>query len=161
MLCKPANLILLISIGGAVYHLITGEYTTLLWWLLVGVFGVATFQSLCIGNFENMAWFLMLIPVILVCFFMAIAILASSIRVRTVIPCQYCKRQGCDGSCRRPRPKCNRSSCDGTCETCMTPCHYCMKQGCDGSCRRPRPRCNRPGCNGTCSICIKEISVQE
>jgi hypothetical protein len=118
MLCKPANLILLISIGGAVYHLITGEFTTLLWWILVGVFGVATFQGLCMGNFESVAWVLMSLPVLLVCFFMAVALLAS-IQVRNVIPCHHCKRPSCDGSCYRPKPRCNRPSCNGTCNICV------------------------------------------
>jgi len=107
MLCKPANLILLISIGGVVYHLLSGDYQVLMWWALVGVFGVATFQGLCMGNFESIAWILMSIPVLLVCFFMAIALVASSIRVRNV-------NKNDDGPCNKPMPRCNRSRCSNS-----------------------------------------------
>jgi len=112
MLCKPANLILLISIAGTLYHLLTGEYKIVLWWLIVGIVGVATFQGLCMGNFENIAWVLMLIPVLVVCFFMAVALLASSMRIKNVYtgPCNECKEKP---KCNGPKPKPNQCKCLG------------------------------------------------
>jgi hypothetical protein len=82
----------------------------MLYWALVGVFGVGTFQGLCMGSFENIAWALMVIPVLVLCFFMAVALLASSIRIRNVVSCDSCGRRSCNRSCRKPKPKCHRSS---------------------------------------------------
>ena len=89
MLCKPANLILLVSIAGVIFHVLTGQFRVVLWWTLVGILGAGTFQGLCMSEFENVAWVLMLIPVMVVCFFFAVALLASSMRIKNEIkvPC--------------------------------------------------------------------------
>jgi hypothetical protein len=39
-LCKPANLLLLISVAGALYHLIVFDVRTAMWWVAVGILGV-------------------------------------------------------------------------------------------------------------------------
>ena len=115
-LCQPATMIVLISAAGAVYHLLTGNGRGIIWWLFVGLFGGAVFQGLCIGGLEPMAWAMMMLPVLLVCFFLALALFSSSIRVQEQqIPQGQGKGQGqgqghgrgdpC-GRCGRPEPEC-------------------------------------------------------
>jgi len=67
------------------------------------------------GNIENAAWFLMLIPVLVVCFFFAVALLASSLRINNVVdvPCGSCKqiqpshdKPKCHGKPSHDKPKC-------------------------------------------------------
>jgi hypothetical protein len=134
-LCKPANLMLLISIGGALYHMIVLDVSTALWWVAVGIIGVATFQGLCYSGVEVLAWLVMMIPVLLLCFFLAIALLASSMRIRNVRvePNGYrhhCQRSECQ------RPECQRPKCQ-------------------------RPKCQRPTCDGSCTICTKEYEGEQ
>jgi hypothetical protein len=95
-LCKPANLILLISIGGTLYHLLFLDIHTAMWWVAVGILGVATFQGLCYSGVETLAWLIMLIPVLLLCFFLAVALLASSMRIRNFKEESACTRTRCN-----------------------------------------------------------------
>ena len=90
------------------------DVSTALWWVAVGIIGVATFQGLCYSGVEVLAWLVMMIPVLLLCFFLAIALLASSMRIRNVRvePQQQCQRPKCQ------RPKCQRPTCDGSCTIC-------------------------------------------
>jgi hypothetical protein len=83
-LCQPANIILIVSIAGVVYQLLVGEYYSVFWWIMVGVFGSGTFQLLCNGGLSPLAWILMMIPVLIVCFFMAIALFASQLRIQNI-----------------------------------------------------------------------------
>jgi hypothetical protein len=97
MLCKPATFICLVSIAGVIYHLFAGHAMVSVWWAILGIFGVGTFQVLCMFNMEHAAWFLMVIPVMVVCFFLAIAVLASSMRIKNVemVPCK-CRKRPCN-----------------------------------------------------------------
>ena len=92
MLCQPSTAILLLSIAGIIYHVATGRYTTAIWWILVGVFGTGVFQALCFGGLEPVAWVLMMIPVIIICFFLAVALFASRMRIENImsVPCDRC-----------------------------------------------------------------------
>jgi len=91
-LCKPASAILLVSVAGTIYHLLVGDYTGMIWWLLVGVTGTGVFQGLCYGGLEPVAWVLMAIPVLIVCFFLAVALFASRMRIENImkVPCDRC-----------------------------------------------------------------------
>ena len=101
-LCKPATAILLVASAGVLYHLIVGEMYNVLWWLIVGFLGTGVFQALCSGGIEPVAWVLMLIPVLIVCFFLAVALFASSIRVNE----RPESRPACNKPkpCRKPKP---------------------------------------------------------
>jgi hypothetical protein len=75
------------------------------------------------GNIENAAWFLMLIPVIVVCFFFAVALLASSLRINNVVdvPCGSCKQiqHGHDKPrCPGNTPKCGNAPNCGNAPKC-------------------------------------------
>ena len=83
-LCQPANILLVVSIAGVIYQLIVKEYSSVVWWLMVGVFGTGTFQLLCSGGLSPLAWILMMIPVLIVCFFLALALFASQLRIENV-----------------------------------------------------------------------------
>jgi hypothetical protein len=91
-LCQPSMTILLVSVAGALYHLIVGDWSGMMWWLTVGLFGTGVFQALCFGDLEPVAWVLMAIPVLIVCFFMAVALFASQLRINNVrkVPCNRC-----------------------------------------------------------------------
>ena len=106
-LCKPASTILIISVAGILYHFLTGRITVMIWWLLVGIFGAGVFQTLCNGGLEPIAWTLMLIPVLIVCFFLAVAIFSSSVRINT-----------------QRKVSCYEEQCEEQCEdsTCVVPC---------------------------------------
>jgi len=82
-LCKPTSAILLVSMAGTLYHVLMGEMDTATWWLIVGAMGTLVFQSLCYGGLESLAWVLMLIPVMVVCFFFAVALFSSYVRIST------------------------------------------------------------------------------
>jgi len=82
-LCKPTSAILLVSTAGVLYHVLMGEMDTATWWLIVGALGTLVFQSLCYGGLESLAWVLMLIPVMVVCFFFAVALFSSYVRIST------------------------------------------------------------------------------
>ena len=86
----------------------------MLWWTLVGILGAGTFQGLCLAEFENVAWVLMLIPVMVVCFFLAVALLASSLRIKNEVhvPCAGHEREGCK---EIRRPTCKRHEPDRPC----------------------------------------------
>ena len=106
-LCKPANLILLISIAAILYHILVWDFGTAVWWFITGVVGTVTFQGLCYGGFESGAWILMFIPVLIVCFFLAVALLASSMRIKNIRSRPY-----------SGKPKCNRTRACG-CQNCV------------------------------------------
>jgi len=122
-LCKPATAILLISVAGAIYHLATGHYHVVLMWLLIALFGTGIFQGLCYGGLEPIAWTLMLIPVLIVCFFLAVALFASSMRIENInkLPCNRRHEGRCDHERnKRPRrPRCNRAPKCGGCAQCQ------------------------------------------
>lgn len=136
MLCQPSLVILLVSVAGAIYHLLVGSGHGVLWWLAVGAVGSSTFQGLCYGGMEALAWVLMLIPVLLVCFFLAVALFASSMRIRNVetVPCR--RRHGHPCGC----PRCQDSSSSAVCPSCQGSgcrhcragggCPYCLGSGC-------------------------------
>jgi len=108
-LCKPSGAILLVAVAGSLYHLLVGDMHGLMWWLIVGLFGTGVFQALCIGGLEPIAWVLMSIPVLIVCFFLAVALFASKMRIENVrkVPCD---RDGNhhEHECTRPKPRCNK-----------------------------------------------------
>ena len=89
-LCKPSLAIALISTAGVIYHLLSWDMRGLMWWAGVGILGTGTFQVLCFGGLETLAWVLMLIPVMVVCFFFAVALLSSQMRIRNFmkLPCR-------------------------------------------------------------------------
>lgn len=117
-LCKPSIAILLVAVAGTLYHLLAGDLHAMVWWLLVGIFGTGVFQSLCYGGLEPIAWVLMAIPVLIVCFFLAVALFASRMRINNVrqVPCDRCgqprhdQHHSCRPRCNRPRP-CACDSC--------------------------------------------------
>jgi uncharacterized membrane protein len=82
-LCKPATAILLVAGAGSLYHALVGEYDTMTWWLVTAIFGTGAFQALCYGGLEPIAWLLMLLPVLIVCFFFAVALFSSYLRITT------------------------------------------------------------------------------
>lgn len=188
-LCQPATAILLVSVAGVLYHLLAGHAAAILWWIVVGVFGGGIFQVLCRGGLEPVAWILMLIPVLIVCFFLAVALFAARMRIQNVreVPCGRCgqPRGGC-GCEPAKKPRCNRSRCDGSCPSCLwggggpgiddeyaaggkvtteqftdsCPCQSC---GCIGG---PCPDCGRAGqkpcndCGGSgCPYCAYAATV--
>jgi hypothetical protein len=136
-LCQPSLAILLISIAGVLYHLIVGAGRGIMWWLAVGVVGTAVFQALCFGGLEPLAWVLMMIPVLLVCFFLAVALFSSSVRIKNVekVPCGRCGQPppcGCDGS-GSSRHHRHRRSCDDDNDDCPgddNDCPFCHSGGC-------------------------------
>jgi len=117
-LCQPASIILLVSVAGILYHFLTLDFLGILYWVSVGVVGTGVFQALCHVGYEPIAWILMAIPVLVVCFFLAVALFASSMRIGNIrkVPCNRCGNPGCGGGCDRHRhhkkPKCNRTRCD-------------------------------------------------
>jgi hypothetical protein len=131
MLCQPALAILLISVAGVLYHLAVGSGQTVMWWLAVGAVGTAVFQGLCYGGLDSLAWVLMLIPVLLVCFFLAVALFASSMRIQNV------EKVRC-GRCGHHRP-CGCNKKDG--EDDLPPCGGCGTPGCP-YCRHHHRRCD-------------------
>lgn len=126
-LCQPSTTILLVSIAGVIYHLLAGDMHAITWWLLVGLVGTGVFQGLCFGGLEPVAWVLMSIPVLIVCFFLAVALFASRMRIENVrqVPCDRCGRAkpscGCGGN--EEKPRCNRTRCD-LCQGCG--CPHCL-----------------------------------
>jgi hypothetical protein len=136
-LCQPSNVILLVSVAGSLYHLLMGQVRTMLWWVMVGLFGTGIFQALCFGGLEPVAWVLMFIPILVVCFFLAVALFASRMRIENImsLPCDRCghpqRSCGCgsgSGSGGEPsaeKPRCNRTRC-GRCGGCG--CPYCVPQ---------------------------------
>jgi hypothetical protein len=123
-LCQPATAIVVVAIAGMLFHLLAGHGASVLWWLMVGVFGGGIFQALCRGGLEPVAWILMLIPVLIVCFFLAVALFAARMRIQNVqeVPCGRCGHArpcGCQ-PVEPPRPRCNRTPCGGG--DCPPPC---------------------------------------
>lgn len=118
-LCQPATAIVLVAVAGVLYHVAAGHGAAVLWWLLVGVFGGGVFQVLCRGGLEPVAWILMLIPVLVICFFLAVALFAARMRIQNVreVPCGHCGRKKEHCGCAA-RPRCNRSRCSG-CPSCL------------------------------------------
>jgi hypothetical protein len=130
-LCQPSTAILLISIAGTIYHAAVGDIRTMTWWVLVGLFGTGIFQALCFGNLEPVAWVLMFIPILVVCFFMAVALFASRMRIENImsVPCDRCgNRHKHEDPCeeKKKKPRCNKTRCDG-CNGCG--CPRCSSSG--------------------------------
>jgi len=131
MLCQPALAILLISVAGVLYHLAVGAGQSVMWWLAVGAVGTAVFQGLCYGGLDSLAWVLMLIPVLLVCFFLAVALFASSMRIQNVekVKCGRSDRDhGCDKKRKDDLPPCGGCGAPG-CPYC--PHHHSQCDSCD------------------------------
>ena len=129
-LCQPSLAILLVSIAGVIYHTAMGDFHAVTWWTVAGLAGTGVFQALCFGGLEPIAWVLMSIPVLIVCFFLAVALFASRMRINNVmsVPCGRCGHKQCRGSCSSdpaPKPRCNRtrcSACNGCgCSICLSP----------------------------------------
>jgi len=123
-LCKPSSAILLVAVAGTLYHLVVGDFHGMIWWIAVGILGTGVFQALCYGGLEPVAWVLMLIPVLIVCFFLAVALFASRMRIENVVkvPCDRCGHKH-RGSCSTPKPKhpeCNKPRPCG--------CGHCLEQ---------------------------------
>lgn len=120
-LCKPAAAILLVSIAGTLYHLLVGDMHGMIWWIATGLFGTGVFQALCYGGIEPVAWVIMAIPVLIVCFFLAVALFASRMRIENIrkVPCNRCgQAKHHPHECTRPKkPHCNKPQpCDcGSC----------------------------------------------
>ena len=144
-LCQPSLTILLVAVAGVIYHLVVGAGQGVMWWLAVGTVGTATFQALCYGGLEAVAWVLMLIPVLLVCFFLAVALFASSMRIQNVekVRCGRCGKKRDECGCGRDNgiPPCGGCGNDD-CPYCYErrhhhdrgdDCSYCGGAGC--------PRC--------------------
>lgn len=129
-LCKPSTAILLVGVAGAIYHLLAGNMSAVLSWAMVGLFGTGIFQALCFGGLEPVAWVLMSIPVLIVCFFLAVALFASRMRIENIVevPCDRCgHKHHRHGPCGPPepahrggRPRCNKTRCDA-CNGCGCP----------------------------------------
>jgi len=112
-LCKPSTAILLVAVAGTLYHLLAGHLHGMVWWIIVGVFGTGVFQGLCRGGLEPVAWVLMAIPILIVCFFLAVALFASRMRIDNVrkVPCDRCNQPHRERGeeCPRPAyPRCNK-----------------------------------------------------
>jgi hypothetical protein len=184
-LCQPATAIVLVAVAGVLYHVAAGHGAAVLWWLVVGVFGGGIFQILCRGGLEPVAWILMLIPVLIVCFFLAVALFAARLRIQNVREVSN-ERPRDHGGCQpAKKPRCNRSRCDDSCPSCMwggggpgiddeyaaggkltegfgEPCP-CQSCGCIGG---PCPDCGRKGqracndCGGSgCPYCAYAATV--
>jgi hypothetical protein len=166
-LCQPSTAILLVSVAGVLYHLMAGDVAGMIWWIMVGLFGTGIFQVLCYGGLEPVAWILMSIPVLIVCFFLAVALFASRMRIEDIrkVNCDRCKKphrhhERCGGS-----PGCGGSSClkegfvgavdDWDCPRCKASCKgsacpYCDYQAsvcADCSSRHSSCDCGGRGCN--------------
>jgi hypothetical protein len=136
-LCQPSLAILLVSIAGVIYHTAMGNFNAVTWWTVAGLAGTGVFQALCFGGLEPVAWVLMSIPVLIVCFFLAVALFASRMRINNVmsVPCDRCGSKipqdghcGCGaGGSGDPdaKPRCNRTRC-GSCNGCG--CQKCLYQ---------------------------------
>ena len=128
--CQASTAILLVSVAGVVYHAAVGAYQTMLWWIVVGVFGTGVFQALCFGGLEPLAWVIMLIPVLIVCFFLAVALFASRMRIENImaVPCDRCHRphvpwMPCAGGAPGEGSWCNKTRCSA-CNGCG--CSQCL-----------------------------------
>ena len=164
-LCQPATAILLISVAGVLYHILATNTGSVIWWLLVGIFGTGIFQALCYGGLEPVAWVLMSLPVLVVCFFLAVALFASRMRIENVmsVPCDRCQRPKRDCGCHpRPVPPPCGSPGRGHCTegfantTNNIPMCGCNKPNCP-YCNRgnqcPYGRCDCPRCGGDGAVC--------
>lgn len=131
-LCQPSLAILLVSIAGVIYHTAVGNFQAVTWWTVAGLAGTGVFQALCFGGLEPVAWVLMSIPILIVCFFLAVALFASRMRINNImsVPCDRCGNKQCSGSCGgdpapAAKPRCNRtrcSACNGCgCSVCLSP----------------------------------------
>jgi hypothetical protein len=132
-LCQPSLAILLVSIAGVIYHTAMGNFKAVTWWTVAGLAGTGVFQALCFGGLEPIAWVLMSIPVLIVCFFLAVALFASRMRIDNImsVPCDRCgryrprhERCGCGGD-PDAKPRCNRTRC-ASCGGCG--CQQCLYQ---------------------------------
>jgi hypothetical protein len=117
-LCRPSSLILLISVAAVIYHAAVGAWSAVVWWIMVGLFGTGIFQALCFGGLEPVAWVLMLIPVMVVCFFMAVALFASRMRITNVltVPCDRSPTCGCPRCLETAAPAPQVGCSSGFCE---------------------------------------------
>jgi hypothetical protein len=125
--CQASSAILLVSVAGVIYHAAVGAYHTMLWWIVVGVFGTGVFQALCFGGLEPLAWVIMMIPVLIVCFFLAVALFASRMRIENImaVPCGRCSQR------HVPWSPCSGGGAPGEGSWCnKTRCNACRGCGC-------------------------------
>ena len=87
MFCKPTQIILLVSVGGVLYNMLTNNVPAIASWIMTGVVGTLSFEVLCMTGLEPLAWMFMMLPVLATCFFVAVALFASSVRIETVGEC--------------------------------------------------------------------------
>ena len=128
-LCKASTAILLVAVAGVIYHLLAGSFYAVLWWLVVGGLGTGVFQALCYGGLEPVAWVLMLIPVLIVCFFLAVALFASRMRIENImkLPCDRCGHRHERGECPgQKKPWCNKARVCGGEE--KPRCGHCLER---------------------------------
>lgn len=147
-LCQPSTTILLISIAGVLYHLLAGDAGAMIWWIMVGLFGTGIFQVLCYGGLEPLAWTLMAIPILIVCFFLAVALFASRMRIEDIrrVPCRRCGHH--KETCRCHRPGCVKRE-EGFVDT------YTTSMDDNWTC----PRC-KAACRGSaCPYCDYQASL--
>jgi hypothetical protein len=140
-LCQPSSAILLVSVAGVIYHAAVGSYHAMLWWLVVAVLGTGVFQALCFGGLEPLAWVIMMIPLLIVCFFLAVALFASRMRIENImaVPCGRCQQRHvpwypCSGNRGGGYPGegswCNKTRCNA-CNGCG--CRQCLLGGGQGA----------------------------
>lgn len=174
--CQPAAAILLVSIAAVLYHMLMGNIWSIIWWIITGVLGTGVFQALCYGGLEPVAWVLMLIPVLLICFFLAVALFASSMRIDNVqeVPCDRCGRPTRSCGCGRgpplpppPGPRCQ--SIEGYADVAQPPCNscgritcpYCQRQRRGNQCPYGRCECPYGGGKGLdCPYCPGAASIE-
>jgi hypothetical protein len=147
-LCQPAAAILLVATAAVLYHLVAGNGWSIIWWITTGLFGTGVFQALCFGGMEPIAWILMSIPVLIVCFFLAVALFASRMRIDNVqvVPCNRCGHPKPKCGCGRPPapPSCNRCGGSG--------CPHCPSRHEEGFADGGDPPCRACG-RITCPYC--------
>jgi hypothetical protein len=156
-LCQPASAILLVSVAGVLYHILAGDMGSVAWWAVTGIAGTGVFQGLCYGGIEPVAWVLMMIPVLIVCFFLAVALFASRMRIENVVevPCDRCghRKPGC--RCHERKPRCNKTRCGG----CPGGCPYYQPEGfanppanCLCGCGQAPGACEPARCRMRCAV---------
>lgn len=147
-LCQPASAILLVSVAGVLYHLAVGALRPVVWWALVGLIGTGVFQGLCYGGLEPVAWILASIPILIVCFFLAVALLASKFRIQNVEKVDCRRHTRCD-RCSDPSSPCGGSP---------SPCSHRKTEekeelvGCPCGCGQNPAACDPARCRFRCAV---------
>jgi len=163
-LCQPATAILLVAVAGSLYHIIAGQFGVVIWWIMVGLIGTPIFQLLCRGGLEPFAWILMSIPILIVCFFLSVALFAARMRIETVreVPCDHCGRPKKTCGCPKPKPKPKSPCCHPGSEGFASDKQECGCQSCN-CISAPCPDCGTGDClncgGSGCPYCAYANSV--